>query len=79
MPSYLGVWSLGLFSPTFFSTSSKKKFFLRHIWQHRNSVVYNDKQPDTLCIFKAKIKQKVKTEFQIAKVSGKLSTRLDAS
>ena len=23
--SYLGVWSLGLFSPTFFSTSSKKK------------------------------------------------------
>ena len=25
MPSYLGVWSLGLFSPTFFSTSSKKK------------------------------------------------------
>ena len=22
---YLGVWSLGLFSPTFFSTSSKKK------------------------------------------------------
>ena len=25
MLSYLGVWSLGLFSPTFFSTSSKKK------------------------------------------------------
>ena len=25
VPSYLGVWSLGLFSPTFFSTSSKKK------------------------------------------------------
>ena len=25
MPTYLGVWSLGLFSPTFFSTSSKKK------------------------------------------------------
>ena len=25
MPSYLGVWSLGLFSPTFFSTSSNKK------------------------------------------------------
>ena len=24
MLSYLGVWSLGLFSPTFFSTSSKK-------------------------------------------------------
>ena len=23
--TYLGVWSLGLFSPTFFSTSSKKK------------------------------------------------------
>ena len=25
MLTYLGVWSLGLFSPTFFSTSSKKK------------------------------------------------------
>ena len=25
MLSYLGVWSLGLFSPTFFSTTSKKK------------------------------------------------------
>ena len=25
MPTYLGVWSLGLFSPIFFSTSSKKK------------------------------------------------------
>ena len=45
---------------------------LRHIWQHRNSVVYNDQQPDTLCIFKAKVKQKVQTEFQIAKISGKL-------
>ena len=45
---------------------------LRHIWQHRNAVVYSDQQPDTLCIFKAKIKQKVKTEFQIAKLSGKL-------
>ena len=45
---------------------------LRHIWQHRNSVVYNDKQADILCIFKAKIKQKVQTESQIAKISGKL-------
>ena len=45
---------------------------LRHIWQHRNAVVYNDQNPDTLCIFKAKIKQKVKTEFHIAKLSGKL-------
>ena len=26
MLSYLGVWSLGLFSPTFFSTFSKKKY-----------------------------------------------------
>ena len=25
VPTYLGVWSLGLFSPTFFSTSSKKR------------------------------------------------------
>ena len=25
MPTYLGVWSLGLFSPIFFSTSSNKK------------------------------------------------------
>ena len=25
MPTHLGVWSLGLFSPTFFSTSSNKK------------------------------------------------------
>ena len=25
MPTYLGVWSLGLFSPTFFSTSTKKE------------------------------------------------------
>ena len=25
MPTFLGVWSLGLFSLTFFSTSSKKK------------------------------------------------------
>ena len=45
---------------------------LRHIWQHRNSVVYNDKKPDTLCILKAKVKQKVETEFQIAKISGTL-------
>ena len=45
---------------------------LRHIWQHRNSVVYNDKQPDTLCILKAKVKQKVQTEFQIARISGTL-------
>ena len=45
---------------------------LRDIWQHRNAIVYSDQQPDTLCIFKAKIKQKVKTEFQIAKLSGKL-------
>ena len=45
---------------------------LRHIWQNRNSAVYNDQQPDTLCIFKAKVKQKVQTEFQIAKISGKL-------
>ena len=45
---------------------------LRHIWQHRISAVYNDKQPDTLYIFKAKVKQKVQTEFQIAKISGKL-------
>ena len=45
---------------------------LQHIWQHRNAVVYSDQQPDTLCIFKAKIKQKVETEFQIAKLSGKL-------
>ena len=28
MLTYLGVWSLGLFSPTFFSTSSKKKNYL---------------------------------------------------
>ena len=40
---------------------------LRHIWQHRNSAVYDDKQPETLCIFKAKVKQKVQTEFQIVK------------
>ena len=33
MLSYLGVWSLGLFSPTFFSTSSKKKN-----WSRRNTV-----------------------------------------
>ena len=45
---------------------------LRHIWQHRNSVVYDDKQPETLCTFKAKVKQKVQTEFKIAKISGKL-------
>ena len=45
---------------------------LRYIWQHRNAVVYNDQQPDTLCIFKAKINQKVKTEFHIAKLLGKL-------
>ena len=29
MPTYLGVWSLGLFSPTFFSTSSKKKKLIK--------------------------------------------------
>ena len=29
MLSYLGVWSLGLFSPTFFSTSSKKKKLIK--------------------------------------------------
>ena len=45
---------------------------LRHIWQHRNRVVYEDQRTETLCVFKAKLKQKVKTEFQIAKVTGKL-------
>ena len=45
---------------------------LCHIWQQRNAVICTDQQPDTLCIFKAAIKQKVKTEFQIAKLSGKL-------
>ena len=45
---------------------------IRHIWQNRNSVVCDDKQPETLCIFKAKVKQKVQTKFQIAKISRKL-------
>ena len=44
----------------------------KHIWQYRNTIVYNDQQPDTLCVFKAKIKQKVKTEFHIAKLLGKI-------
>ena len=47
---------------------------LRHIWQHRNAVVYNDQQPDTLCIFKAKINQKVKTELHMAKLLENMKT-----
>ena len=47
---------------------------LRHIWQHRNQVVYENKTVETLSVFKAKLRQKVKTEFQIAKVTGKIET-----
>ena len=38
--SYLGVWSLRLVSPTFFSASSKKKNYLtgRLAWSRRNTV-----------------------------------------
>ena len=32
MPTFLGVWSLGLFSLTFFSTSSKKREDLISNW-----------------------------------------------
>ena len=45
---------------------------LRHIWQHRNRVVYDDQKRDTLSVFKAKLKQKVKTKFLIAKTAGKI-------
>ena len=45
---------------------------LRHIWQHRNSIVYDDQKHDTLCVFKAKIKQKVMSEFHIVKLLGKI-------
>ena len=47
---------------------------LRHIGQHRNRVIYDGQKSETLSIFKAKLRQKVKTEFQIAKVTGKIET-----
>ena len=47
---------------------------LRHIWQYRNQVVYENKTVETLSVFKAKLRQKIKTEFQIAKVTGKIET-----
>ena len=47
---------------------------LRHIWQHRNRTVYDDIKLATLSVFKAKLKQKVKTEFKIAKTTGKIVT-----
>ena len=40
---------------------------LRHIWQHRNRIIYDDQKSETLSVFKAKLRKKVKTEFQIAK------------
>ena len=47
---------------------------LRHMWQHRNRVVYDDQKLDTLSVFTAKLKQKVKTEFLVAKATGKIET-----
>ena len=47
---------------------------LRHIWQYRNRTVYDDQNLETLSVFEAKFKQKVKTEFQIAKATGKIET-----
>ena len=47
---------------------------LRHIWQHRNRIIYDNQKSETLSVFKAKLRQKVKTEFQIAKVTGKIET-----
>ena len=45
MPTYLGVWSLGLFSPTFFSTSSKKKkkndSYLMSVFMDLNTMFWN--------------------------------------
>ena len=36
---------------------------LRHIWQHRNRVVYDDQRTGTFSALKAKLKKTVKTEF----------------
>ena len=47
---------------------------LRHIWQNRNEIVYNKAKTDSLNIFKAKIKLKLKTEFQIAQTTSKMET-----
>ena len=47
---------------------------LRHIWQNRNEIIYNKAKTDSLNIFKAKIKLKLKTEFQIAQTTGKMGT-----
>ena len=42
--------------------------------QHRNRIIYDNQKAETLSVFKAKLRQKVKTEFQIAKVTGKIET-----
>ena len=47
---------------------------LRHIWQNRNEVVYNKAKTDSFNILKAKIKLKLKTDFQIAQTTGKMET-----
>ena len=47
---------------------------LRHIWQHRNRTVCDDQKVETLSVFEAKLKQKVTTEFQIAKATRKIET-----
>ena len=44
---------------------------LRHIWQNRNEIVYNKAKTDSLSIFKAKVKIKIKTELRIAQITGK--------
>ena len=45
---------------------------MRNIWQHRNRIIYDDQKLETLSVFKAILRQKVKTEFQIAEVTGKI-------
>ena len=47
---------------------------LRHIWQNRNEIVYDKAKTDSLSIFKAKIKLKIKTEFRIARTTGRMET-----
>ena len=44
---------------------------LRHIWKNRNEIVYNKAKTDSLSIFKAKVKIKIKTELRIAQITSK--------
>ena len=47
---------------------------LRQIWQNRNEIAYNKAKTNSLNIFKAKIKLKIKTKFRIVQITGEMET-----